>query len=131
MPMDSDVILEEALKLPAKLRGKIAAGFLASLDDEAVIAGGKGQFFPFDLGNSKGIHEFVKQVTDKCGPLYGLINNAALGHDGLLATQHETQIEELIRVNVQAPVLLAKYASRSMLIGGEGRIIQVSSIIVE
>jgi 3-oxoacyl-[acyl-carrier protein] reductase len=68
-------------------------------------------------------------VTDKCGPLYGLINNAALGHDGVLATQHETQIEELIRVNVQAPVLLAKYASRSMLIGGEGRIVQISSII--
>ena len=34
MPMDSDVILEEALKLPAQLRGKIVAGLLASLDDE-------------------------------------------------------------------------------------------------
>ena len=34
MPMDSNVIFEEALKLPPELRGKLAAGLLESLDDE-------------------------------------------------------------------------------------------------
>ena len=34
MPMDSDVIFTEALKLPVKLRSKLAVGLLDSLDDE-------------------------------------------------------------------------------------------------
>jgi len=30
---------------------------------------------------------------------YGLVDNAAIGHDGLLATMHNSQIEHLIRLN--------------------------------
>ena len=42
---------------------------------------------------------------------------------------HETQISELIRVNIEAPILLTKYVSRSMLMKLQGRIINVGSII--
>ncbi|MBT8036535.1 MAG: SDR family oxidoreductase [Verrucomicrobiae bacterium] len=86
-------------------------------------------FHEFDLNNTDNISTFVSQVSRSNGPLWGLVNNAAVGHDGILPTQHDSAIEELIRVNVQAPILLAKYASRSMLVGGGGRIINVSSII--
>jgi 3-oxoacyl-[acyl-carrier protein] reductase len=47
----------------------------------------------------------------------------------VLATMHERDIEEILRVNLQSPIVMAKYASRSMLLGGQGRIINVSSII--
>ena len=57
------------------------------------------------------------------------MNNAALGRDSVLATQHETEIGELIRVNIEAPILLTKYLVRPMLIERGGRIINVSSII--
>lgn len=82
-----------------------------------------------DLNDTDGIHDFIIGLTKAFGPLYGLVNNAALGHDGILATMHEKEIAELIRVNIQAPILLSKYASRSMLTRLEGRIIQISSII--
>lgn len=107
----------------------IATGRKPTPEIEKVCSAKKGKFFACDLADTKGIHDFVKKVTDECGPLYGLINNAGLGHDGVLATQHESQISELLRVNLEAPVLLSKYASRSMLLNGSGRIIQVSSVI--
>jgi 3-oxoacyl-[acyl-carrier protein] reductase len=81
------------------------------------------------MGDTARLHEFVRQVTTMHGPIYGLINNAALGYDGVLATMHESQIGEMLRVNVEAPILLAKYCSRSMLLQRKGRIVNVSSII--
>ena len=42
---------------------------------------------------------------------------------------HESQISELIKVNIEAPIFLTKYASRSMLMKLRGRIINISSII--
>jgi 3-oxoacyl-[acyl-carrier protein] reductase len=42
---------------------------------------------------------------------------------------HEADVTELIKVNVEAPILMAKYASRSMLLNREGRIVNVGSII--
>lgn len=86
-------------------------------------------FMQLDLSEAQQIYGFVQQVTQRHGPLYGLVNNAAVGYDGLLATMHETQINELLRVNVEAPILMAKYCSRSMLLQRRGRIINVSSII--
>jgi 3-oxoacyl-[acyl-carrier protein] reductase len=80
-----------------------------------------------DLGN---IHNFINEMTEKYGPLYALINNAAIGHDGILATMHEKDIAELLKVNLHAPILLSKYACRKMLLSKEGRIIHISSVIV-
>lgn len=86
-------------------------------------------FKPFDLSKTEDIKTFMSSINKKHGRLYGLINNAALGHDGVLATMHESEINQLIKVNIEAPILLAKYASRHMLINQTGRIINISSII--
>ena len=86
-------------------------------------------FESFDLSNTDDIKTFISLVVKKYGRLYGLINNAALGFDGVLATMHDSQISELLKVNVEASILLAKYACRGMLINQSGRIINISSII--
>lgn len=86
-------------------------------------------YINYDFNNTKDIHDLVKSITKEYGHIYALINNAALGHDGVLGTMHETQISELIRVNIEAPILLTKYASRSMLMKLRGRIINIGSII--
>lgn len=86
-------------------------------------------YVPYDFNNTKDIHEFVKTITKKYGNIYALVNNAALGHDGVLGTMHESQISELIRVNIEAPIFLTKYVSRSMLMKLRGRVINISSII--
>jgi 3-oxoacyl-[acyl-carrier protein] reductase len=86
-------------------------------------------FYKFDFYEVKDISQLVKKITKEHGRIFGLINNAALGHDGVLATMHESDISSLLKVNVEAPILLTKYVSRSMLLNRKGRIINVGSII--
>ena len=86
-------------------------------------------FEPFDFRNIDEIHSFASVISKKYGRLYALINNAAIGSDGVLATMHETDITSVIRINIEAPILLTKYLIRPMLINRSGRVINISSII--
>jgi 3-oxoacyl-[acyl-carrier protein] reductase len=42
---------------------------------------------------------------------------------------HLSEIEQIIRVNVTSPIVLAKHISRAMAMAGEGRIVNISSIV--
>lgn len=86
-------------------------------------------FIEYDFNNTCGIQKLSRHIIKEFGNIYGLINNAALGYDGILTTMHEKEIHELIMVNIEAPILLTKYISRSMLINRVGRIINIGSII--
>ena len=52
-----------------------------------------------------------------------------IGFDGALALMHNSQIEELVRVNTLSPIVLSKYVVRSMMSERAGRIVNVASII--
>src|ERR1700761_3056341 len=82
-----------------------------------------------DLSAIDTLPAFVKSLRDEFGPIYGLVNNAGIGTEGLLATMHNSDIEALVRLNVLSPVILTKYVVRHMMADGEGRIINISSII--
>ena len=82
-----------------------------------------------DLSAIEAIPTFVRSVRDAFGAIYGLVNNAGIGTEGLLATMHNSEIEALIRLNVLSPVILTKYIVRHMMADGEGRIVNISSII--
>src|ERR1700759_4196027 len=82
-----------------------------------------------DLSAIDAIPAFVKQMRDEFGAIYGLVNNAGIGTEGLLATMHNSEIESLGRLNVLSPVILTKYIVRHMMADGEGRSVNISSII--
>jgi 3-oxoacyl-[acyl-carrier protein] reductase len=86
-------------------------------------------FVSFDLGGIDEIPDLVKTLRKDFGPLFGLVNNAAVGHDGALAMMHNSRIGELVRVNTLSPIVLTKYVVRSMMSEGAGRIVNVASII--
>jgi 3-oxoacyl-[acyl-carrier protein] reductase len=86
-------------------------------------------FAPFDLGKIDALPGFVAALKKQHGAPYGLVNNAGLGTEGLLANMHNSQIEELLRINVTAPIILTKYVVRQMMAGDGGRVVNVSSII--
>lgn len=88
-----------------------------------------GRFVRFDLEKIAEIPSLVKSITDKYGSLYGLVNNAGIGDDGLLATQHGQDIKRILTVNLEAAIVMSKYGCRSMLVKGEGRIVNITSII--
>jgi 3-oxoacyl-[acyl-carrier protein] reductase len=87
------------------------------------------QFLPFDLADVEEIPRVVKKLRREGGPIYGLVNNAALGSDGALAIMHNSQIEQLIRVNTLSPIVLTKYVVRHMMADGGGRVVNVASIV--
>jgi len=86
-------------------------------------------FRAFDLAEIDAIPAFVKRLREECGAIYGLVNNAGIGTEGLLATMHNTEIEALVRLNITSPMILTKYVVRHMMADGAGRIVNMSSII--
>jgi len=83
-----------------------------------------------DLEQIETVHEFALRVQKEHGPLYGLVNNAAIGGDGLLATMSEALLAQVVTVNLMGSLMLTKYAVRSMLLGGEGgRVVSLASIV--
>ena len=100
---------------------------------EFAAAAGEAQrrlhFRACDLAVIESIPIFAKSVRDEFGTIYGLVNNAGIGTDGLLATMHNSEIEALIRLNVLSPIILTKYVARHMMASGAGRIVNISSIV--
>ncbi len=86
-------------------------------------------FVPFDLANIDVIPDLIREMKAVHGPLYGLVNNAALGTEGLLSNMHNSDIEKLVKLNTVSPIVLTKYAVRSMMTAGGGRVVNISSII--
>ena len=106
------------------------AGVKQEFSQEVRQAGaGSLDFVACDLGDTAAIPKLVRGVRQQFGSIYGLVNNAALGTDGLLANMRNSDIEQLLRVNTLAPVMLSKYVVRGMMADGGGRIVNVTSII--
>jgi 3-oxoacyl-[acyl-carrier protein] reductase len=104
-------------------------GLRETIGDVVKKGSGALHFRAFDLSEVDAIQPFVKSVRDEFGAIYGLINNAGIGTEGLLATMHNTEIEALLRLNVLSPIVLTKYVVRHMMADGAGRIVNMSSII--
>ena len=107
---------------------------LAAAIEEAETAHPESNPGPFhfvacDLSDIEHIPETVKALRKNFGPIYGLVNNAGISFDGVLALMPTAQIEELVRVNTLAPMVLTKYVVRGMLAEGGGRIVNLASII--
>jgi 3-oxoacyl-[acyl-carrier protein] reductase len=90
---------------------------------------GQVEFQPLDLSDVDSIADVARETTQKSGPIYGLVNNAGVGLDGVLATMRQTDIDHVFRTNLIGPITLTKHIMRSMLSKGEGRIVNVSSIV--
>ncbi|MBT2772450.1 SDR family NAD(P)-dependent oxidoreductase [Halomonas sp. ISL-60] len=90
------------------------------------------QFIEFDLTQIGEIHGLVNDIMDLIGQApYGLVNNAGTGLDGLLATQHASDISRVLTLNLEAPITLTKYVVRQMMKVRRGRIVNISSIIAQ
>lgn len=118
-----------ARRLAAEGYDVIAASRGISPELQALCRESRVSFAPLDLLKTGTLHGYCREVTRAHGPLWGLVNNAAIAPDGVLATMHEREISELIQVNVTSTILLTKYALRSMLLKRKGRIVNISSVI--
>jgi 3-oxoacyl-[acyl-carrier protein] reductase len=86
-------------------------------------------FIAFDLSDIDAIPDLAKKLRAEFGHIYGLVNNAAVGSHGILSNAKVAQIRDQIQLNTVSPIVLSKHILRSMMAGGGGRIVNVSSIV--
>ena len=100
-----------------------------ALGEAVKAADGRLHHLAADLSDIDALGDLHRAAKKAFGPIYGLVNNAGGSAEGLLANLTHKQIEALIRLNTTSPIVLTKYLARGMLAAGEGRIVNISSII--
>ncbi|WP_454016809.1 SDR family NAD(P)-dependent oxidoreductase [Azospirillum sp. Marseille-Q6669] len=87
---------------------------------------------PCRIGDGEAVRAFMDAALDWGGasPLWGLVNNAGIAREGVLATFPEIDVEEVIQVNLTGAIQVARAFLRAKLMKrGPGRIVNISSII--
>jgi len=75
------------------------------------------------------LKEFAFSVMRRYGRVDVLINNAAIGVEGILTLMPESDIERGIALNLEAVIYLTRTCLKSMLQQQDGCIINISSIV--
>lgn len=110
------------LALVARDRERLAAAC------EAVrSAGGEANALPADLGNLLAADRVVERAQQLLGGLDAIVNNAGQNAFGRLQDQQPSALEALFRINVLAPLLLARAALPGFLRQGSGHVVNVGS----
>ncbi len=81
----------------------------------------------FDLQNVVGIPDLITQLA----PIDILINNAGIMHAIPYTDYPQEKINEIIKINIEAPVALIREVSKHMICQGYGRIVNNASIAGE
>ncbi len=84
------------------------------------------------IGDADEVNGFVEAAVAWGGdaPLWGLVNNAGIAREGVLATFPEIAVEEVVQTNLVGAIQAARAFLRAKLLRrGPGRIVNVSSII--
>jgi 3-oxoacyl-[acyl-carrier protein] reductase len=100
----------------------------AAMQEAELAPPGSFHFVPFDLSDIDGISNLVSALRKNFGAIYGLVNNAGISFDGILALMPTSQIEQLLRINLLSPIVLSKYVVRFMMADGGGRIVNLASV---
>jgi short-subunit dehydrogenase len=92
------------------------------LDPLAADLGGRG--IVCDLGDRAGLERLVTE----CGEVDLLVANAALPASGELADFTPWQIDQLLEVNLRAPIMLARSFAPGMLVRRRGHLVFIASL---
>jgi len=85
---------------------------------------------PLDLDDSASIADAVNNVLDRCdGVLYGLINNGAYGQPGAVEDLRRDVLRQQFETNVFGTQELTNRLLPVFRQNGEGRIVQISSLL--
>lgn len=96
------------------------------------LAGEDFLYVSAEIGDEASEEAFVNEVQKWAGKdgIYGLVNNAGIAREGILATFPNVESEKLIQVNLLGALRMARLALRTMLSRPDGgRIINISSIV--
>jgi 3-oxoacyl-[acyl-carrier protein] reductase len=84
-----------------------------------------------DAADPAAVRGFVARVAGRCGRIDHCIANAAVAHEGVLATTSDDAIDTLLAANLKGSIVLSRECVRQMLVqsGGCPSVTLVSSIV--
>ncbi len=94
-------------------------------------AGGEAELLGFDVADSAAVDAGMDQIKAKAGKLDILVNNAGIAHDGLLLRMKDEEWQQVISTNLSGAFYCARAASKLMIKGRYGRIVNISSVVGE
>lgn len=89
--------------------------------------GGKASFISIDVSNSSQVQACIEQIVNEHGHINLLFNNAAILKRGTTDLPDD-EIEELLKINLNGAIYIAKYVATQMKKQRDGYIINVSSL---
>ena len=122
-----------ALKL-ASLGAKVVVNYLTSGAEAAKVAeaiqsqGGEAMMVKADVRDSQAVEAMFQEVVRQWGKVDILVNNAGINKDRLIARMSDEAWDAVINTNLRGTYLCTKFALRSMLGQGWGRIINITSV---
>jgi NAD(P)-dependent dehydrogenase (short-subunit alcohol dehydrogenase family) len=102
----------------------------AEVVDRILVAGGRATFVEVELSEGwRAVERLAREAVAAAGPIDILVNNAAImpGAQSLLEAT-ETQIQNVLMVNVTVPFLLTAALVPTMIEQGRGAIVNIGSI---
>ncbi|MDR7240033.1 SDR family NAD(P)-dependent oxidoreductase [Neobacillus drentensis] len=99
---------------------------LITAKEEIIAQGGKADILLLDIGNAEDVSQKVEEISHTYH-IYGLVNNAGVGHFGPFVVMDEQHISEMINTNILGTLLMTKAILPQLLKGAEGRIMNIIS----
>ena len=90
--------------------------------------GGEAMLIKADVSDAASVREMMKTVTNRWGAIDILVNNAGINQDTLILRMPEDTWDTVLAVNLRGAFLCTRFALRSMINQGWGRIINISSL---
>lgn len=82
-----------------------------------------------DVSDFEAVKETCATITEKLGKVDILVNNAGITKDGLLLGMKESEFDSVIAVNLKGAFNFTKHLTRPLMKSGNGRIINMASVI--
>jgi 3-oxoacyl-[acyl-carrier protein] reductase len=98
------------------------------LSEAAAEAGGRAIAVQASVQDYKRARQVIEEVQQKLGDLDGLVLNAGITRDGILAMMPEEKWDEVIETNLKGVFTYTRAAIYAMIRQGSGRIVCVSSV---
>jgi 3-oxoacyl-[acyl-carrier protein] reductase len=83
---------------------------------------------PVDVRDLTEVRGFGRVAHDRFGRVDLLVNNAGSLHQELFLTTAVQRMQDMVTINLLAPMVLAQSCARVMMLGGGGVIVNISSI---
>jgi uncharacterized protein len=94
----------------------------------AIARSHNGSFITVDLTDPVQVDGFVQQCLDRLGHIDVWVNNAGVDTSAAFTELDHATIRNVVRLNVEATMILTRDVARHMLRRGSGHIVQVSSV---